>query len=134
MIYMALNMCAISGRLTKDVEVRKTSNDVSVASFTVAVDRDYSKDGKKETDFINCVAWRNTAEFVSKYFSKGSMIIVEGKIQTRQYDDKDGNKRTAVEINVDQVNFAGSKSESSNTEQKPNLTVEVEESNEDLPF
>ena len=86
------------GRLVADPELRQTPNGVSVITFTVAVDRNYSRDRERQTDFIDVVAWRQTAEFVSKYFSKGKMIIVEGSIQTRSYEDRNGNKRRAVEV------------------------------------
>lgn len=108
-----LNIAIIMGRLTADPELRSTPNGVSVCSFSVAVDRNYSKSGtERQTDFINCVAWRQTAEFISKYFRKGSMIAINGSIQQRSYTDKDGNKRYAFEIVVDNANFCGSKAES----------------------
>ena len=108
-----LNSIIIMGRLTAAPELRQTSSGLSVTSFTVAVDRAYSKDGEKQTDFIPVVAWRGTADFVSKHFGKGSMIAVRGSLQTRNYEDKQGNKRTAFEVLADQVSFCGSKSESS---------------------
>lgn len=106
-----LNHIVIMGRLTRDPELRRTSSAVAVASFTLAVDRDFSpKDGgEKETDFIDCVAWRQTAEFVSKYFSKGRMAAVSGRLQIRGWTDKDGNKRNSAEIVTDNVYFADSK-------------------------
>lgn len=105
-----LNHIAIMGRLTKDVELRRTNSGVAVASFTLAVDRDYAKDGaEKETDFIDCVAWKNTAEFVSKYFSKGRMAVVSGRLQIRSWTDKDGGKRRTAEIVADNVYFGDSK-------------------------
>lgn len=104
-----LNHITIMGRMTADPEMRYTSNKIPVASFTVAVERDRANDGKKETDFINCVAWRNTAEFVSKYFSKGSLAVVSGRLQIREYTDKNGNKRTAAEIVAESVYFGGDK-------------------------
>ena len=108
-----LNCAVIMGRLTADPELRTTSTNLSVVSFTVAVDRSYQKQGQeKQTDFINVVAWRQTADFVSKYFRKGQMIAVQGSIQTRSYEDRNGNKRTAVEIVADNVSFCGSKAES----------------------
>ena len=100
-----LNHITIMGRLTRDAELRRTGNGVAVASFTVAVDRDYSQDGQKETDFIDCVAWRGTGEFVSRYFAKGSMIVVSGRLQIRTWTDKDGNKRKAAEVVADEVYF-----------------------------
>lgn len=108
-----LNCAVIIGRITANLELRTTPNGVSVTSFTVAVDRSYQKAGEeRQTDFINVVAWRGTAEFVSGYFRKGSMIAVQGSIQTRNYEDRNGNKRTAFEIVADNVSFCGSKSES----------------------
>ncbi len=107
-----LNCAIIMGRLTADPELRTTASGLSVTSFSVAVDRRFQRQGEeKQTDFINVVAWRQTAEFVSRYFHKGSMIAVQGSIQTRNYEDKNGNKRTAVEIVADNVSFCGSKAE-----------------------
>jgi len=110
-----LNIAVIMGRLTATPELRTTPNGISVTSFSVAVDRSYSSrnGGERQTDFINVVAWRSTAEFICKYFTKGQMIAINGSIQTRNYEDKQGNKRTAVEIVVDNANFCGSKRESS---------------------
>ena len=106
-----LNHITIMGRITRDIELRRTNSGTPVASFTVAVDRDYSgKDGgEKETDFIDCVAWRSTAEFVDKYFSNGRMIVVSGRLQIRSYTDKDGNKRRAAEVVADNCYFGDSK-------------------------
>ena len=109
-----LNHIVIMGRLTRDPEMRRTGSGVAVASFTVAVDRDFKSDGgEKETDFIDCVAWRHTGEFVGKYFSKGSMIVVSGRLQIRAWNDKDGNKRRTAEVVADNCYFADSKKESS---------------------
>ncbi len=109
-----LNCAVIMGRLTADPELRQTPNGVSVTRFTVAVDRGYVRAGEeRKADFINVVAWRQTAEFVSRYFSKGSMIAVQGSIQTGSYE-KDGIKRSTFEIVADNVSFCGSKSESGN--------------------
>ena len=110
-----LNHITIMGRLTRDPELRRTGSGIAVASFTVAVDRDYSgKDnGEKETDFIECVAWRHTGEFVSKYFTKGRMIVVDGRLQIRGWTDKDGNKRRTAEVVADNCYFGDSKKESS---------------------
>ncbi len=108
-----LNCAVIMGRLTADPELRTTNNGTSVTSFTVAVDRSFVRPGEeRQTDFINVVAWRQSAEFVSRYFHKGSMIAVQGAIQTRNYEDKNGNRRTAVEIVAERVSFCGSKNES----------------------
>ena len=106
-----LNHITIMGRMVRNPELRRTGSGVAVASFTLAVDRDFSgKDGgEKETDFIDCVAWRNTGEFVSKYFAKGSMAVVSGRLQIRNYTDKDGNKRKAAEVIADNVYFGESK-------------------------
>ena len=105
-----LNRAILMGRLTRDPELRQTPNNVSVATFSLAVDRNYQADkNNKVTDFINIVAWRHTAEFVSKYFTKGQLVAVEGSIQTRSYQDKDGNNRTAFEVVADQVYFAEKK-------------------------
>ena len=105
-----LNHITIMGRLTRDPELRRTGSGVAVASFTVAVDRDFSpKDGgEKETDFIDCVAWRQTGEFVSKYFTKGRMAVVSGRLQIRSWTDKDGNKRRTAEVVADNVYFGDS--------------------------
>ena len=106
-----LNHITIMGRLTRDPELRRTGSGLAVASFTVAVDRDFGKNenGEKETDFIDCVAWRNTAEFVSKYASKGRMVAVSGRLQIRSWTDKDGNKRRTAEVVADNVYFGDSR-------------------------
>ena len=106
-----LNHITIMGRLTRDPELRRTGSGIAVASFTVAVDRDFGgrDGGEKETDFIDCVAWRQTGEFVSKYFTKGSMIVVSGRLQIRAWNDKEGNKRRTAEVVADNVYFGESK-------------------------
>ena len=106
-----LNHIIVMGRLTRDPELRRTGSGTAVASFTLAVDRDFSpKDGgERETDFIDCVAWRQTGEFVSKYFQKGRMAVVSGRLQIRSWNDKDGNKRRTAEIVADNVYFGDSK-------------------------
>ena len=106
-----LNHITIMGRLTRDPELRRTGSGIAVASFSLAVDRDYSpKDGgERETDFIDCVAWRQTGEFVSKYFTKGRMAVVSGRLQIRSWTDKDGNKRRTAEVVADNVYFGDSK-------------------------
>ena len=108
-----LNICTIMGRLTKDPELRHTGSGVAVANFTLAVDRDFGnkQTGEKETDFVDCVAWRNTGEFVSKYFAKGRMAVVSGSLQMRKWTDKDGNKRTSAEVVAENVYFGDSKKE-----------------------
>lgn len=106
-----LNTVTIMGRLTRDPELRRTGSGVAVASFTLAVDRDYNpKDGgEKETDFIDCIAWRGTGEFVSKYFAKGSMIVISGRLQVRNWTDKDGSKRRSTEVVAENVYFGEAK-------------------------
>ena len=108
-----LNHITIMGRLVRDPELRRTGSGVAVASFTVAVDRDFGgrDGGEKETDFIDCVAWRQTGEFVSKYFTKGRMIVVSGRLQIRSWNDKDGNKRRTAEVVADNCYFGDSKRE-----------------------
>lgn len=111
-----LNHITIMGRLTKDPELRRTGSGVAVTSFTVAVDRDFAdkQSGEKETDFIECIAWRHTGEFVDKYFSKGRMIVVSGRLQIRGWTDKDGNKRRTAEVVADNVYFGDSKNDTQN--------------------
>ena len=105
-----LNHIVLMGRLTRDPELRRTGSGVAVASFTLAVDRDYAAQGaEKETDFVDIVAWRNTAEFVSKYFAKGRMAVVTGRLQIRNWQDKEGNKRRSAEVVADNVYFGDSK-------------------------
>ena len=114
-----MNKAILVGNLTKEPEQRTTSSGIAVTSFTVAVNRRYkTQDGQQQTDFINCVAWRGTAEFVAKYFSKGSRIGVVGTIQTRTYNDQNGNKRYVTEVVADEVEFAGSKTQNQDM-QKP---------------
>ncbi len=108
-----LNSIVIMGRLVADPELRTTSSGLSVTSFTVAVDRSFARAGEeRQTDFIPVVAWRSTADFVTRYFHKGSMIAVQGSLQSRNFEDKNGNKRTAYEIVASEVSFCGSKAES----------------------
>lgn len=108
-----MNKVILMGRLTKDVEIRQTPNNLSVARFTIAVNRRFAKDGGQQADFINCIAWRKTGEFIARYFQKGSMIAIVGSIQTRSWDGNDGKKQYATEVIVDEVYFTGSKAESS---------------------
>ena len=110
---MSLNRVVIMGRLTRDPELRRTGSGTAVTSFSLAVDRDFkSQSGEKETDFIDIVAWRNTAEFVSKYFTKGRMAVVEGRLQIRDWTDKDGGKRRSAEVVADNVYFGDSRRDS----------------------
>lgn len=125
-----INNATLMGRLTADPELRTTPNGVSVTPFTVAVDRKYAPSGQeRQTDFIDCVAWRQTADFITRYFHKGDLIAIEGEIQTRNFEDKNGNKRKAVEVVVSNVSFCGGKSNTASTEQtKPSIDI-----NEDDP-
>ena len=119
-----LNKIIIMGRLARDPELRRTGSGTAVTSFSLACDRDFkSQSGEKETDFIDVVAWKNTAEFVSKYFSKGRMAVVEGRLQIRDWTDKAGNKRTTAEVVADNVYFADSKRSESNENQKENFNA-----------
>ena len=130
---MSLNKIFIMGRITKDPELRRTDSGTAVTSFSLAVDRDFKgQNGEKETDFIEVVAWRNTAEFVAKYFAKGRMAVVEGRLQIRSWKDKDGNKRSKAEVVADNVYFADSKKESGNSYATSGFT-EIEE-DDDFPF
>ncbi len=109
-----MNKVILMGRLTKDVEMRQTPNGVSLARFSIAVTRRFkNSNGEYDADFINCVAWRQTGEFIARYFQKGSMIAIVGSIQTRSWDGNDGKKQYATEVIVDEAYFTGSKSESS---------------------
>lgn len=130
-----LNNVAIMGRLTADPELKNTADGTSVCSFTIAVDRDYVKRGEdRQADFIEIVAWRQTAEFVGKYFHKGSLIAVNGSIQTRNWEDKNGNKRKAVEVRADVVHFCGKEKEETAKETPTNNDYYEIEDEEDMPF
>lgn len=116
-----LNVVVLTGRLVADPELRHTSSDLAVTTFTIAVNRRYAKAGEeRQTDFIDIVAWRNNAEFVCKYFQKGSLIAIEGSIQTRTYQDKDGKNRKVFEVVANNVQFAESKREGGNVSAPPN--------------
>ena len=132
-----LNHNVIMGRLVNDPELRMTGSNTAVASFRIACDRDFkSKDGNKETDFVDIVCWRNTAEYACKYFSKGRMVVAAGRLQMRNWVDKDGNKRTSAEIVADNIYFGDSKREdsgdTSNAFSNP-ISIEVD-MDEELPF
>ena len=140
-----LNKIIIMGRLTIDPELRRTGSGTAVTSFSLACDRDFkSQSGDKETDFIEVVAWKNTAEFVSKYFSKGRMAVVDGRLQIRDWTDKAGNKRTTAEVVAENVYFADSKRSESNDNQKENFNalsgrlsddfVPISEEDGEIPF
>ena len=140
-----LNKIIIMGRFARDPELRRTGSGTAVTSFSLACDRDFkSQSGDKETDFIEVVAWKNTAEFVSKYFSKGRMAVVEGRLQIRDWTDKAGNKRVTAEVVADNVYFADSKRSESNDNQKENFNalsgrlsddfVPISEEDGEIPF
>lgn len=138
-----LNSVCLMGRLVADPELRQTPSGVSVCSFRIAVDRTYQPKGQeKQTDFINIVTWRSTAEFVSRYFRKGQLVAVQGSIQTGQYTDRDGNKRTTFDVVADNVFFAEKKAESGETKQgagydhSPDIQGDFEEimGNDEPPF
>ena len=124
-----LNHITIMGRLTRDPELRMTQSQTQVASFTLAVDRDFGgRDGsERQTDFIDCVAWRQTAEFVSKYFTKGRMAVVSGRLQSRKWEDRDGNKRTSWEVVADNVYFGDSRRDGAeSTDSRPSYSSSYE--------
>ena len=129
-----LNHIVIMGRLGKDPELRRTQSGVAVATFNVAVDRDFKDKatGQRATDWITCVAWRSTAEFVEKYCSKGSQVLVAGRLQMRDWTDKDGNKRISAEVQAENVYFAGAKTEGGQRE-LPEFEV-MDDDDPDLPF
>ena len=139
-----LNNVALMGRLVRDPELRRTQTGTAVSSFTLAVDRDFKdkETGEKKADFINVVAWRSTAEFVSRYFTKGRMAVVEGRLQIRDYTDRDGNKRTAAEVVADNVYFGDSKRDaegggyggSAAPQQPGDGFAELEDDDGELPF
>lgn len=135
-----LNHVVIMGRLTKDPELRRTDSGIAVTSFTVAVDRDIAnKDGERETDFFDCVAWRGTGEFVAKHFRKGQMIVVDGRLQVRRWKDKDDSKRRTTEIVADNIYFGDSKKDSPSNEQpkedySANNFNMLEDEDSQLPF
>lgn len=132
-----MNNVILIGRLTANPELKHTLNDISVTSFSIAVDRPYAKSGEeKQADFINIVAWRGTAEFICKYFEKGRKIALQGSIQTRRYTDKDGNNRTAFEVVADKVEFVDSKQSNQEQQYITPESGEFEEimNDDDLPF
>ena len=147
-----LNKVFIMGRLTRDPELRRTQSGTAVTSFTLAVDRDFkSQSGEKETDFIDVVAWRSTAEFVAKYFTKGRMAVVEGRLQIRDWKDKDGNNRRSAEVVADNIYFGDSKRDGAGSDYAapaygapmggysapmggPSAFAEIDEEDGDLPF
>ena len=129
-----MNSVILLGRLTAAPELKTTTQGTSVTAFCIAVDRRFqSKDGERQTDFINCVAWRSTAEFINRYFTKGDPITIQGEIQSRKYQDKDGNKRIAVEVQVNDVRFVPAKSNGNNAPAENNEFTETD-FDDDLPF
>lgn len=129
-----MNRIIMMGRLTADPQVKTTNSGVSVLAFSVAVDRDYTPKGaEKQTDFINCVAWRQTADFIDRHFTKGQMIALEGALQGRIYEDKNGVKRTAWEVIVDRVHFCGGRNEGAK-ESTNGVDIVPNAEDEDLPF
>ena len=141
---MSLNHIDLMGRMVRDPEVKTTQSGVSVCNFTIAVDRDYKNGDERVADFVDCVAWRGTAEFVQKYFTKGRMAVVSGSLQSRKWEDKDGNKRTSWEVQVQNVYFGDSKRDGDSSgsssqsndgygPQEPQQFTEVEDDGE-LPF
>ena len=129
-----MNIIAIKGRLVRDPEIRQTQSGVSVTNITVAVDRSYSAGGEKQTDFFDCVFWRQGAEFVSKYFSKGKEIIVTGEMQSRKWQDKDGNNRISWEIQNAHAEFCGGKSDNSTPAEHVSDFSALNDDTSDLPF
>lgn len=116
-----LNRVILMGRITRELELKQTANGTAVLSFNIAVDRSYTKQGEeKQTDFITCVAWRKTAEFIGRYFGKGRMIAIEGQLRSRTYDDKNGTKHYVTEVYVDNVSFTGEpKQDGTSTQNTP---------------
>lgn len=142
---MAFNKVILMGNLTADPELKQSTSGVSVCSFNIAVNRKYSKDGNNEVDFITIVAWRQQAEFICKYFKKGQAILICGQIQTRNWTDKQNNKRVAVEVIADEVSFVGNKESSTETKNEPYVPTpystqnsqnfeEIDSGDADLPF
>lgn len=136
------NLCQLQGRLVADPELRTTASGIEVASFCIAIDRGYAKEGEeKQTDFINCTAWRKTGVFVNTYFKKGKEIKVLGSLQSRKYEDKEGKQRTAYEILCEQVAFVGSKNAGENDSSAPSAgapaaspSLDVATDDDDFPF
>lgn len=142
MASLNLNKVILGGRLTADVEIKQTPNGVAVCNFSIAVNRKYSKESEQQTDFINCQAWRGTAEFIGKYFKKGSSICVIGSIQTRSWKDNNGNNRYATEVIVDEALFVDGKNDTQGAETaNPNTYIpdayqpqQTADEDDDLPF
>jgi single-strand DNA-binding protein len=137
---MSLNHIVLQGRISRDLELKTTNSGMSVMSFPVAVDRDYTKEGQDRTDFINCVAFDKKAEFINRNFGKGSLIVVSGRLQSRKWEDKNGNKRTDWDVIAENVYFGGSKKENTTTKAEPSPDVsaadfiDLEDDGTPLPF
>lgn len=137
---MSLNHIVLQGRISRDLELKTTNSGMSVMSFPVAVDRDYAKEGQDKTDFINCVAFDKKAEFINRNFSKGSLIVVSGRLQSRKWEDKNGNKRTDWDVIAENVYFGGSKKENTTAkaEHSPDVSaadfIDLEDDGTPLPF
>lgn len=132
-----MNKVILVGRMVKDAELRYLQNGTATCSFVIAVNRSYTKDGERQADFPQCVAWGKTAEFISQYFNKGKEICLEGNIQTRSYETQDGSRRFVTEVRVDRVEFVGSKAQNGNNEvsaASDGFAGEVSFSEEELPF
>lgn len=131
-----MNKVILMGRLTKEPELKQTQQGVSVCSFSIAVNRRFAKEGQQDADFINCIAWRNTAEFITKYFHKGNMIAVVGNIQTRTWEDANGKKQYSTEVIVDEAYFTGSKENNSHSDMPSGFEgfTQADEIDGDLPF
>ena len=134
-----INKAIIMGHITQDLELKQTPNGVSVLSFTVAVDRNYTKGEEKQSDFISCVAWKERAEFISKYFGKGRMIAIEGQLRTRTYEDKNGVKHYVTEVYVDQASFTGESKEREHIHNNPETSYNEKDyedvlSEDGIPF
>lgn len=134
-----LNNVTLQGRFVHDPELRHTQSNVAVASFSLAVERDAGQgdDGKRPVDFVDCVAWRNTGEFIAQYFKKGAMVLINGQLQMRRYTDRDGNKRTAMEVNVAKAYFCGDRKADAQVDPAAYtgpVKVEYDAGDTDLPF
>lgn len=130
-----LNHITLQGRLTRDVELRRTNSGTAVASFTLAVEEDYSQqDGKRGCNFINCVAWKGAGEFAEKWFHKGDMMLLSGRLTVRSYEDKNGNKRTAAEVVAGNIYFCGGKKAGTETDAAPQQYDELLDDDSDIPF
>lgn len=129
-----INNVTLMGRLTGKPELKTTTSGINVTTFCIAVDRRFQQNGEKQADFINCVAWRNTAEFITRYFDKGDMIAVTGEIQTRKYEDKNGNNRIATEVVINNASFCGGKNNNDTGGAQNNNSTFSSVEADDIPF